>query len=145
MAGAMGRQRCKHETNAARLVGGCCRGRLVGSLGMGADPNTSLGRAGKVAYLNFTQRSPRKQEVKVKTLHHVMILQQGGCRRQHSCRRLPKCQQDLLYQRLRALPEHLQYPVVGTSLDSRAPCRRHHQEAGEQHVCPWSANHRIAT
>ena len=42
MAGAMGRQRCKHETNAARLVGGCCRGRLVGSLGMGADPNTSL-------------------------------------------------------------------------------------------------------
>ena len=42
MAGAMGRQRCKHETNAAKLVGGCCRGRLVGSLGMGADPNTSL-------------------------------------------------------------------------------------------------------
>ena len=41
MADAMGRQRCKHETNAARLVGGCCRGRLVG-LGMGADPNTSL-------------------------------------------------------------------------------------------------------
>ena len=45
-----------------------------------------------MAYLNFTQRSPRQQEVKVKTLHNVMILQQGGCRRQHSCRRLPKCQ-----------------------------------------------------
>ena len=34
MAGAMGRQRCKHETDAAKLVEGCCRGRLVGSLGM---------------------------------------------------------------------------------------------------------------
>ena len=62
-----------------------------------------------MAYLNFTQRSTRKQEVEVKTLHHVMILQQGGCYRQHSCRSLPKCQGDLLHQRLRALPGHLQY------------------------------------
>ena len=51
----MGRQRCKHETNAARLVGGCCRGRLVGSLGMGADPNTSL--AGLVRWRTSTSLS----------------------------------------------------------------------------------------
>ena len=60
-----------------------------------------------MAYLNFTQRSTRKQEVEVKTLH-VMILQQGGCYRQHSCRSWPKCQGGSL-QRLRALPGHLQY------------------------------------
>ena len=81
MAGAMGRQRCKHETSAAKLVGGCCRGRLVGSLGMGADPNTSLLGAGQVAHLNVTQRSTSEQEVEVKTLHHVMVLQQEECHR----------------------------------------------------------------
>ena len=30
--------------------------------------------------------------------------------------------------------------VVGTSLDSRAPCRRPYQDAGE--LLPWFANHR---
>ena len=108
MAGAMGRQRCKHETNAAKLVGRLLPRTFGGQLGDGRRPEHQSVGAGKVAHLNVTQRSTSKQEVEVKTLHHVMVLQQGGCHRQHGCMRLPKCQRDLLHQWLRALPGHLQ-------------------------------------
>ena len=94
-----------------------------------------------MAYLNFTQRSTRKQEVEVKTLHHVMILQQGGCHRQHSCGRLPKCQRDLLHQRLRALPGHLQYLSWAPALTQEHLAEGPIRTPGNS-MLPWSANHR---
>ena len=94
-----------------------------------------------MAYLNFTQRSPRQQEVKVKTLHNVMILQQGGCRRQHSCRRLPKRQRDLLDQRLRALPGHLQYLPWAPALTQERLADGTIRKPGHS-MLPGSANYR---
>ena len=60
-----------------------------------------------MAYLNFTQRSTRKQEVEVKTLHYVMILQQGGC--DSTVAGVCRNARGLLHQRLRALSGYLQY------------------------------------
>ena len=100
----------------------------------GRRPEHQSVGAGKVAHLNVTQRSTSKQEVEVKTSHRVMVLQQGGCHRQHDCMRLPKCQRDLLHLWPASAPWAFAILVVGTSPDSKAPHRRPHQDAGELHV-----------
>ena len=77
----------------------------------------------------------------MKTLHHVMVLQQGGCHRQHGCMRLPKCQRDLLHQRLRALPGHLQYLSWAPALTQKRLTEGPIRTPGNC-MLPWFADHR---
>ena len=132
MAGAMGRQRCKHETNAAKLVGDYYRGRLVGSLGMDADPNTSL--VGLVRWptstsLSYEQAGSRSEDFAPR--HGPAAGGMPQTARLHEIAEVPDRSPAPV---AASAPWAFAILVVGTSPDSKAPHRRSHQDAGELHV-----------